>query len=414
MKNTLSKISRLQALAEKSPYPHEAEAAKKKLEKLLAEQDSRLKELSDTCTEGWQRLLIALFSDLDLDRELAEKSLEKLTEMWNVSLYRGTPEYAAGIFSGVLDFLRYELYEDSEEAWELIEQYERVYEENFGGYDTESDDIRSFDIKKRHSRARHSAGDLRGGAVIRRVFGEEYSIGYFDLIPDEYWIDDADNKYMRNKLRSEMSYPLSEEDRKKLAEYEFNPPEGNSRWKNLCIRNVPYEKKLLLSFFGLAAAVSGCLAGRLYGKTCVFASVVDSNLEAVENLGREFYALYLEGEKQCRKRLKGQKLAGFYKLFRWKFGSELSGLVSQKFYPEYESDDFPKGVPHSSAMTMVSFEIETYYTNWKENPFRLLDVETDFSELPYDAETVIETADETALKIWEKITGKETESVTEC
>lgn len=242
MKNTLSKISRLQALAEKSPHPHEAEAAKKKLEKLLAEQDKHLKKLSETCTEGWQRLLIALFSALDLDRELAEKSLRKLTEMWNVSLYRGTPEYAAGIFSGVVDFLRYDLYEDSEEAQSLIEQYERVYEENFGGYDTEGSDIRSFDIKKRHSRARYTAGDLRGSAVIRNIFGDEYFIGYFDLVSDEYWIDEADNKYMSNKLRSEMSYPLSDEDRKKLAEYEFNPTEGNSRWKDLCIRNVPYEK----------------------------------------------------------------------------------------------------------------------------------------------------------------------------
>lgn len=215
MKNTVTRISRLQTLAEGSPYPHEAEAAKRMLEKLLAEEEGRLQRLADTCTENWQKLLAALFIDLELDADLAEKSLRNLTEMWNKCPFKYAPEYASGIFSGVIEFLRFSLYKDLHEAQDLIDRYEQIYHENFGGYEPENDDINSYDIEKRHRRARHVAGYLRGGAVIRRIFGDEYFMGSFELMPDEYWIDEADNKYMSNKLRFETPHPLTEEDRKK-------------------------------------------------------------------------------------------------------------------------------------------------------------------------------------------------------
>ncbi|HJJ31490.1 MAG TPA: hypothetical protein O0X97_04505 [Methanocorpusculum sp.] len=74
--------------------------------------------------------------------------------------------------------------------------------------------------------------------------------------------------------------------------------------------------RLQLTFFGLAAAVSGCLAGGMHSRDCVLVSAEEKDLGAVETLGNELYTIFLKGENLCRKRLKGQKLNGFYKLER--------------------------------------------------------------------------------------------------
>lgn len=394
----LSRIDQIKALLKDQPAPCEKEPEKRMLKNLLADENREYNEVSRICIENWQKMLASLFSDLSIESNTADSVLRKLTYMWNESPYKENPEYAYGIFSGVLRYLSKKPYESAEEAQTLIDLYYQAYRKIFGRYNPNPEDAYSDDIEKRHCYARFFAGNRRAPVFIRRNFGEMHHMNTYDLAADDYWVDTVDLEYMEYRN----SENPAGENLKISAEYKFDPPEGDSRWKDLRIRRFPCEKPIQFPFFGLAAAVTQCLAGRKPSTSdCVFATAHERDLNAVEKLGKDVYTFYLKEEDLCRKHLEEQNMSGFISQFRRKFSTELSNHISVMFYEDWEDSEFPLCVPHSSSMTMVYDALDTCHTSWKGNPFRTWILGTEESSPFYDEEIVMQAAKETADKVYE-------------